>query len=377
MTTALTPQQEASRLSFREFVEGEIAPHAGEFDRTERLPRPLLRKLAEQGYLGACLPQANGGSGMDAVTLGLLSEEIGRGCSSVRSLLTVHHMVTLGISRWGTGEQKDQWLQRLASGEAIAAFGLSEPNVGSDARRVETSATLDGNAYILNGEKKWITAGQVADVFLIFAQSEGNPCAFLVPRNTSGLSINPITGMLGVRASMLAALRLENCRIPRENLVGKVGFGFSHVAASQLEYGRYSVACGCVGLARACLEASVKHSGERLQFGSFLKDHQLVRRMITDMLTNLRAARLLCVHAGQLIEDRSPDAIVETLIAKYFASRMAMRAAGNAVQIHGALGCSDESPVSRYFRDAKIMEIIEGSNEIQQLTIAEYAHLDL
>lgn len=377
MRTALTPQQEAARLTFSEFVEREIIPYADEFDRAERIPSTLIQKLAKQGYLGANLPKESGGGGMDAIVLGLLNEEIGRGCSSVRSLLTVHHMVAQAILRWGTGEQKQRWLAQLASGQIIAAFGLSEPNVGSDAGKVETSATLDSDGYVLNGVKKWISFGQVADLYLIFAQCDEKLCAFLVPRTAPGLSIRAIGGLLGVRASMLAELRLGDCRIPKENLIGKVGVGFSHVATAALDYGRYSVAWGCVGIARACLEACIQHTSERRQFGSLLKDHQLIRRMVSDMMTNLRAARLLCLNAGQLREAGDPEALVETLIAKYFASRTAMCAARDAVQIHGALGCSDESPVSRYFRDAKIMEIIEGSNEIQQLTIANYAHLGL
>lgn len=372
MRTALTPKQESARRSFREFVEGEIVPYADAFDREERLPPGLFAELAARGYLSAALPEKSGG--MDAVTLGLLNEEVGRGCSSVRSLLTVHHMVTVAVSRWGSERQRDRWLPPMASGETIAAFGMSEPNVGSDARQVETSAVRDGDSFILNGEKKWISFGQVADLFLIFAQCEGRPCAFLVPRRADGLSTREITGLLGVRASMLAELRLTDCRVPRESLVGGVGFGFSHVAAAALDYGRYSVAWGCVGIAQACLDACLGHAGERRQFGSLLKDHQLVRRMLSDILTEVRAARLLCLHAGQLKEAGDPAAMPETLIAKYFASRTAMRAAGNAVQIHGARGCSAESPVARYFRDAKVMEIIEGSNEIQQLTIAEYGY---
>jgi glutaryl-CoA dehydrogenase (non-decarboxylating) len=372
MRTELTPEEEASRLGFREFVESEIKPHAGEFDRAEKVPPQLIQKLARQGYLGAGLPPESGGRHMAAVTIGLLNEEIGRGCSSVRSMLTVHHMVSQATLKWGTAEQRQLWLPRFADGQVIAAFALSEPNVGSDAGHIETSATLEGDSYVLNGEKKWITSGQVADLFLIFAQCEGKPCSFLVPRSSAGLSVKAISGMLGVRASMLAELRLESCRVPVENLLGKVGFGFSHVAASGLDYGRYSVAWGCVGIAQACLEECLQYAGERRQFGKPLKDHQLIRRMITNMMTSLRASRLLCLHAGHLRESGAPDAIVETLIAKYFASRAAMKAATDAVQIHGALGCSEQSPVSRYFRDAKIMEIIEGSTEIQQLTIAEY-----
>ena len=377
MRTGLTPQQEADRLVFKDFVEREIIPYADDFDRTENVPSTLMQKLATQGYLGANLPAVNGGRGMDAIVLGLLNEEIGRGCSSVRSLLTVHHMVALAILRWGNGEQKQQWLPRLASGQAIAAFGLSEPNVGSDAGNIETSAARAGDDYVLNGTKKWISFGQVADLYLIFAQCEEKPTAFLVTRTTPGLSVKAIGGLLGVRASMLAELQLEDCRIPQENLIGKVGVGFSHVATTALDYGRYSVAWGCVGIARACLEACIRHTSERRQFGSLLKDHQLIKRLMSNMTTNLRAARLLCLSAGQLREAGDPDALVETLIAKYFASRTAMEAAGNAVQIHGAQGCTDQSPVSRYFRDAKIMEIIEGSNEIQQLSIAAYAHLGL
>lgn len=372
MRTALTPKQESARLSFREFVEREIAPRADAFDCEERLPPELFAELAARGYLRAALPEKSGG--MDAVTLGLLNEEVGRGCSSARSLLTVHHMVTVALSRWGSERLRERWLPPMADGETIAAFGMSEPNVGSDARQVETSAVRDGDSFILNGEKKWISFGQVADLFLIFAQCEGRPCAFLVPRQTDGLLTRDIKGLLGVRASMLAELRLTECRVPRESLVGGVGFGFSHVAATALDYGRYSVAWGCVGIAQACLDACLGHAGERRQFDSLLKDHQLIRRMLSDIMTEVRAARLLCLHAGHLKEAGDPAAIPETLIAKYFASRTAMRAAGNAVQIHGARGCSAESPVARYFRDAKVMEIIEGSNEMQQLTIAEYGY---
>jgi glutaryl-CoA dehydrogenase (non-decarboxylating) len=373
MSTTLTAAEETQRIAFREFVEHEITPYAADFDRIERIPPALVEKLGQHGFLGASLPEEYGGRGLDALTLGLLSEEIGRGCSSVRSVITVHHMVAQAILKWGSHDQKQSFLPQLASGQLLAAFALSEPNVGSDAARVETSATEDGDSYILNGEKKWITSGQFADLFLVFSQCDGKSTAFLVPRNSTGFSVEAIGGLLGVRASMLAKLRMQNCRVPKANLVGRVGSGFSHVAAIALDYGRYSVAWGCVGITQACLAASLQYSEQRKQFGSSLKDHQLIRRMITDMTTNLRAARLLCISAAYLREERSPDAIPETLIAKYFASRAATKAASAAVQIHGAIGCSDESPISRYFRDARLMEIIEGSNEMLQLTIADYA----
>ncbi|MBD0343478.1 MAG: acyl-CoA dehydrogenase family protein [Coleofasciculus sp. Co-bin14] len=374
MQLELTPQQKSDRAEFRAFVNEEIVPHAAQCDREERTPLKLIEKLAHRGYLGAVLPKEKGGSGMDMITYGLLNEEIGRGCSSLRSLLTVHCMVAHAILKWGSKSQKLYWIPNLASGEVIAAFALSEPNVGSDAKAVETTATLNGDSYVLNGQKKWITYGQIADIFLVFAHYEGKPTAFLVEKNSPGLSIEPITGMLGVRGSMLAQLHLNNCRISQENLVGRPGFGFSYVASSALDYGRYSVAWGCVGIAQACLEACIHYTSQRQQFGTYIKEHPLIRQMMTEMITNLKAARLLCYQAGYLKDIGDPRSISETSIAKYFASTMATKVAGDAVQIHGGNGCSREFPVERYWRDSKIMEIIEGSTQIQQLTIAEYGY---
>jgi glutaryl-CoA dehydrogenase (non-decarboxylating) len=348
MKIELTPQQQSDRATFRAFVDEEIVPHANQCDREERTPLQLIEKLAQKGYLGAILPKDIGGSGMDTIAYGLLNEEIGRGCSSLRSLLTVHSMVSYALLKWGSKSQKEYWIPKLATGEVIAAFALSEPNVGSDAKSVETTAILSGDSYILNGQKKWITYGQIADVFLVFAQYEGKPSAFLVEKNSPGLSIKPISGMLGVRASMLAELHLNDCRIPQENLVCRQGFGFSHVASSALDYGRYSVAWGCVGIAQACLEACIHYTSQRKQFGVY--------------------------QAGYLKDISDPKSIMETSIAKYFASTMATKAASDAVQIHGGNGCSSEYSVQRYFRDAKIMEIIEGSTQIQQITIAEYGY---
>jgi glutaryl-CoA dehydrogenase (non-decarboxylating) len=246
--------------------------------------------------------------------------------------------------------------------------------VGSDAKSIKTQATTAGSDVVLNGHKKWITFGQVADVFLVFAQGEGGPSAFLVERDRPGVRTEPIEGLLGLRASMTASVHLEDCRVPGDSLVGRKGLGISHVAAAALDSGRYSVAWGCVGILEACLEACVAYTSEREQFGVRLKEHQLVRRMVTDMLTNLSAARLLCMAAGRLRDARDPGAIEAATIAKYFASTAAVRAADDAVQLHGANGCSGDYPVQRYLGDAKITEIIEGSSQIQQLTIAEYGY---
>ncbi|HAZ44665.1 MAG TPA: acyl-CoA dehydrogenase [Cyanobacteria bacterium UBA11369] len=376
MEIKLTDAQKNAQTTFRTFVNEEIVPLANQCDREERTPPQLIEKLAQRGYLGALLPKESGGGGMDAIAYGLLSEEIGRGCSSLRSLITVHNMVAHALLKWGSQFQKEFWIPKLASGEAIAAFALSEANVGSDAKNVETTATRCGDSYILNGQKKWITYGQIADVFLVFAQSESKPSAFLVEKNTPGLSIKPIFGMLGARASMLAELHLNDCRIPLTNLVGREGFGFSHVASTALDCGRYSVAWGCVGIIQACLEACLQYTSQRKQFGVYLKDHQLIRQAIAEMIVNVKAARLLCYQAGYLRNLGDPKSIMETSIAKYFASTRATKVANDAVQIHGANGCSSDYSVQRYLRDAKIMEIIEGSTQIQQLTIAEYGYQD-
>jgi glutaryl-CoA dehydrogenase (non-decarboxylating) len=377
MPYASTCQQQIDQAEFKAFVDEAVIPVADRYDQEEQLPPELIRQLAGRGYLGAVLPPESGGRGMDMITFGLLNEQIGRGCSSLRSLVTVHSMVGRTLLRWGNAWQKAHWLPRLATGDRIAAFALTEPAVGSDAKSIATTATPCGDSYMLNGCKKWITCGQVADVFLIFANSEGQHAAFLVERTTPGLRIEPIFGMLGVRASMLAELHIEDCRIPKENLVGRVGFGFSHVASSALDYGRYSVAWGCVGIAQACLEACLRYTADRQQFGAPLKDHQLIQLMITEMLTGVKAARLLCYQAGYLKDAGDPRAIMETSIAKYFASKTAVQASSAAVQIHGANGCSSAYPVQRYLRDARIMEIIEGSTQIQQVTIARYAEQQL
>jgi alkylation response protein AidB-like acyl-CoA dehydrogenase len=328
--------------------------------------------MARLGYLGAMVPATEGGQGLDMITFGLLNEELGRGCSSVRSLLTVHSMVAYTVFKWGTTRQKAQWLAKLATGEIIGAFGLSEPQAGSDARSIQTTARRHADGYMLDGCKTWMSFGQLADLFLVFAHCEGKPVAFLVERHAPGLTTSPIRGLLGTRASMLAKLQLNECYVPQENQIGGLGFGLAAVAAAALDIGRYSVACGCVGITQACLEASLRHACERRQFATPLIEQQLIRQMVSDMITNVSAARLLCYQAGYSKDVGHPNTVMETCIAKYFASTTAMKAASDAVQIHGASGCSEGSPVQRYMRDAKIMEIIEGSTQIQQVTIAQY-----
>lgn len=374
MKLELTERQTEDQRGFRAFVDTHIAPFADQWDREERYPAETIRELARAGYLGMVVPRAEGGTGSDMITFGLLNEELGRGCSSTRNLMTVHSMIAHVVHKRAGKHLKERYLERLIAGEIIGAFGLSEPNVGSDAKSVETTATLQGDTYILNGAKKWITFGQVADLFLIFAQCDGKLTAFLVDGDTPGLTRVPISGMLGSRASMLAELHFENCAIPRGNMIGGVGFGLATIATAALDIGRYTVAWGSVGISQACLEASVRYSSERKQFGVPLREHQLIRQMICDMLTNVRAARLLCLRAGYLKDIGDPSTVMETWVAKYFASTSAVKAALDAVQIHGANGCSSDYPVQRYLRDAKIMEIIEGSTQLQQIMISRSAY---
>lgn len=366
----LGADQEAVRAGFADWVSREVTPFAGAWDREARTPASVVRRMARAGFLAAAVPPEFGGSGMDAVTFGLLNEELGRGCSSVRSLVTVHSMACHALNRWGSRAQKERWLPRMARGEVIGAFGLSEPGVGSDASAVQTTAEADGDGYVLRGRKKWTTYGQLADVLLTFAQADGKAVALLLDLRSPGVSVQPLA-VTGTRASMVAEIVLDGVRVPREDRVAGPGFGLG-VAISALELGRYSVACGCVGIVRACLEASASYAARRVQFGVPIGEHQLVQAMLADMATEYRAARLLCLRAGWLRDQGDPDAGREAFHAKYFASRAATRAALSAVQVHGANGCTEEYPVERYLRDSRVMEIIEGSTQIQQVTLGRW-----
>lgn len=370
----LTPGQRDLQSTFREYARERIAPRAAEFDRKESMPREHLEGLAAAGFLATQVPTGYGGRGIDAVGYGLLHEEIGRACSSTRTLLTVHDMVAEVIHRIGSEEQRQRWLPHLTSGQLLAAFALTEPAVGSDAAAIETTAWPSGNAYRLTGHKRWISFGQLADRFLVIARlgEGGPPTGFLLARNTPGLTIKPMRGLLGLRGSMLAELHLDSCPIGEDARIGPAGLPSGLLVATALHLGRYGVAWGCLGIAESCREVSFQYSAERTQFGLPLGRHQLIQRMLTNMLADVRAARLLCLEAGHLRQARDPAAVQATLIAKYFAARMANRVAGDAVQIHGANGIIGDRPIERHFRDAKIMEIIEGSREIHQMTIARH-----
>jgi alkylation response protein AidB-like acyl-CoA dehydrogenase len=369
----LTPEQAERRAHFRAIADARITPVADQWDHQGSVPCEVIELLASEGLLGAILPAKHGGLDLDALSLGLLAEELGRGSVSLASLLTVHSMCSAAVLRLGTDDQRQTWLPRLAAGEAIGAFALTEPGTGSDAKSLKTRATRTTDGWTLDGTKRWISFGQVADVFLLFATSDEGVCAFLVEADSPGLEIRPIDGMLGFRAASLAELGLDRCRLPDDSLVGRPGLGFTWVANQALDLGRYTIAWASTGMVRACLDASLRYASTREQFGVPIKEHQLVRAMLADMWTDAEAAELLCANAGRLREDGDPDSVVATATAKYFSATAATRAASNAVQIHGANGCSGHYPVQRYFRDAKVLEIIEGSTQIQQLLISHSA----
>ncbi len=374
MRIELTQKQAEFKKEFKQFVDKEISPFADEFDREERMPREIITLLAKRGYLGMLIPVDRGGLGMDLVTYGLFCEEIGRGSSSLLSLIAVHTMVSQAILRWGSPSQQEYWLPKMATGEKIGAFALTEPGVGSDAKNVETTYEPSKGGFILNGEKKWLSFGQYADLFLVFTRGDGKSSVFIVEPRNAGVTVAAINGMYGFRSAMLAQLTLSKCLVPEENIVGTEGFGFSHVGGVALDYGRYTIGWGSVGLAQACLDASLRYASVRKQNGVEIQQYQLIKRMIADMVANIKAARLLCLNAGYLKDTGDPSSIMETNVAKYFSSTMVTRIAGDTMQLHGANGCGREYPVQRYLRDAKIMEIIEGSSQIQQLIISDYAY---
>lgn len=348
----------------RAFAAENVAPYAAAIDREEAIPRHVIDAIARAGYFAY-------GFSTDG---GLLHEALGHASASVQGLVNVNHMAGSPIARWGTKAQKEEWIPRITSGAVLAAIAITEPNVGSDASAVETTAVAVGDEFVLSGTKRWITCGQIADVFVVLARSEQGPAAFIVPRESAGLTIEPMRGALGCRGYMLAKLHFDRCRVPADRLLGRPGFGLTHIAATGLDAGRYNLAWGCVGLARACFEAALDYSRARRQFGSPLSEHQLVQGMISRMATDLQAARLLCRNAGELRARRSAEAIAATTMAKYFASTMVNRAAYDALQIHGANGCGPDTPIERYFRDARIMEIIEGSSQVLEIAIARYAY---
>ncbi|WP_406492319.1 acyl-CoA dehydrogenase family protein [Streptomyces sp. NBC_00846] len=361
------------RASVRAFVDEFVTPYADDWDQAGYVPGELLERLGALGLWAPFLPRRLGGQGLDLVTLGEVHEEVGRGCSSVRSLLTVHTMLSWALLRWGSPGQVERWAPSLADGSVRGVFCLSEPGAGSDAAGITTSAVPHRGGWLLNGRKKWTTGGQIAGLFLVFAHTETSIVALLVPKDTPGVRVTPINEIFGTRASLLAEIDFDHVELGPDALLGPSSFASGMVLSGTLDLGRYSVACGSVGIVQACLDASADYAGRRTVGGAALRELPLIRAKLTDMVTDVRAARLLCRQAGELKDAGDPSTIMATWVAKYFASTAAARHSTEAVQIHGANGLTPDYPVARLMRDAKVTEIIEGSNEIQRLTIADEA----
>jgi len=370
----LTDEQRLIRETARDFADNEIFPRARDNDRNERFDLDLVKKLGDMGYLGPIVDEEYGGRGLDYRTYALIVEEVGRADSSARTVVSVQtSLVCSSIQRWGTEEQKREWLPRLCTGEILGCFGLTEPNTGSDAANLATRAEKTGDGWKITGQKQWISMGNYAKVALVFAQTDPEKkhrglAAFLVPTDSDGFSSRSIHGKLGLRASDTAELSLDGVEVGDEALLGEVGDGFK-VAMSALDSGRYSVAAGCVGICQGCVNASVDYSKEREQFDRPIASFQLVQEMIADMVVDTEAARALVWQAGWLKDVGRPNT-KETSIAKLFATEAAVRSANTAIQVHGGSGYVDDYPVERYLRDARVTTLYEGTSQIQKLIIA-------
>jgi butyryl-CoA dehydrogenase len=373
----LTSEQQAIRKLAKDFADKEIAPGARERDRGETFPKDVLRKMAPLGLLGGPVPEKYGGIGLDFVSHALVTEEVGRADSSVRTTLSVQiSLVEMTILKFGTEEQKQRWLPSLCKGEVIGCFGLTEPEVGSDATKLRTTAKRDGDSWVLRGRKMWISNGSVSKLALVFAQCDPSKeakgiTAFVLERDRQSYGSQALHGKLGLRSSDSSELILDDVRVPDANRLGEIGEGFK-IAMTALDSGRYSVAAGAVGVAQACIDASVQYATTRKAFGKPIAGHQLVQEMIADMVVETEAARLLVWRAGDLKDKGRPNTR-ETSIAKLYASEAAQRAADNAIQIHGGYGFSDEFPVERYWRDARVNRLYEGTTQIQKLIIGRFA----
>ena len=377
MDFQLTEAQTLVRETARDFVDRELIPHVREWEEKGEIPRSFYAKMAELGFLGAPVPEAYGGAGMDYVSFMLLVEEISRGSSSVRTTVSVQTSLSETSLLWfGDERQKRTWLVPLARGEKFGAWALTEPEAGSDASNLSTTATLDGDEWVLNGRKPFISNGSISDLIQVYAREPGTKrhegiSLFMVPRDAPGFKVTNVETKtkLGLRASPTADLAFEDCRIPKENLVGTRGDGWNQIL-NTLNSGRIGIAAGAVGVARAALEAATKYVRERRAFGRPIGDFQLVREMVAQSAVEIDAARLLTLRAAQL-RDLGKDNTLEVSMAKLFGAQMAQRVTDWAVQMHGGYGFSGDFDVERYFRDARILGLYEGTNEIQKLVIAE------
>lgn len=366
-------EQKMIQETIRKFANEEIAPVASENDKKAQFPMDIFKKLADLGFMGTPIPEEYGGAGFDYISHAIVAEEIGRVDSSMRGTYSVQvSLVELPIYKYATEEQKKKYLPKLTSGELIGCYGLTEPGSGSDPASMLSTAKEDGDFYVLNGQKTWITNAGIADLAIVYAKTDPEAgargiTAFLVERGFEGFSTNDLHDKLGLRASNTGEIFLENCRVPKENILGEINRGFK-IALGTLDFGRYTVAAGCVGLAQGCIDICKEYAKQRIQFGKPIASFQLVQEMIADMVVECEAGRLLVYRAGH-IKNKGLRNTRETSIAKYFCSEMVNRVAYKAIQIHGGYGFSGEYDVERFYRDARITTLYEGTSQIQQLII--------
>lgn len=369
----LSEKQRELYGEFKEFVRENVASYAQQWEMNEEVPGNIIDKCAKKGYLGSTMPEELGGLGWDMVTYGAFTATIAESSTSLAGLFNVHTMLMQTILKWGTNEQKEKWLPRLIKGELIGAFALTEPVAGSDIKMIETKFTMKDDRIIINGSKKWITFGGYADLILLFGYTDEEnpkPVACLIETKDPNVKVHRIHNMLGFKASYLAMLEFENCVVKQENLVLKPGFAFSHLSPYALNFGRISVAYTALGMLRGCLGYVCRHVNTRKTFGEKLIDRSTIKEMISKMGTDYEAACYLCIEACKATDTKDLDAVEKVMKAKYFITRAVNEHVHSAVQIMGALGCNENHPVARYYRDAKVLEIIEGSNQIHEMLLS-------
>jgi glutaryl-CoA dehydrogenase (non-decarboxylating) len=374
---ALTDENRLVQQAARAFAEAEIVPHIRQWDEDGGFPRELFEKMAEHGFLGAPIPETYGGAGMDYISFAILCEELERADTSFRVVQSVHvGLNSLALLQWASEEQRQRWLVPQAKGEKLATFGLTEPGVGTDAANLAATARREGSSYRLNGQKLWISLADLADHFLVFASTDREKgwrgvTAFLLERGMPGLSTGTLHGKLGIRAGNTGVINLDDVVVPEEHRIGQEGEGFL-IAMSAIDQGRYTVAAGAVGLAQACLDASLKYAHERHTFGQEIGRHQLVQQMLAKMAAGTEMGRLLVWRAGWL-KNQGLRNTRETSLAKWHATDHAVQSALDAIQVHGAHGYSNEFPVERYLRNSKAAVIYEGTSQLHTLIQADYA----
>jgi alkylation response protein AidB-like acyl-CoA dehydrogenase len=371
MIELLSREQRERYEEFSLFVQNQVQPFAPDWENNQGVSREAVEKCAEMGYLGCTMPEDYQGNGWDIVTYGIFTAALTKSSASLGALFNVHTMVMQTLLKWGTEEQKNRWLTRMCRGEILGAFALTEPEAGSDIQSIQTRFLLRDDEVVINGRKKWITFGGWADLFLVFGRDEenGKPTAILVEKTCPGLVVSPITSMLGFKGSYLAVLEFHDCVVRKENLIAKPGFAFTHIAPYALDYGRVSVSFTALGILKGCLEYCCTHVLSRKTFHAKLIEQSTIKEMITTMGIDYEAACHLCLNACHARQAQDPEAAEKVMIAKYFTTRAASRHANNAVQIHGAAGCNENYPIARYYRDSKILEIIEGSNQVHEMVL--------